>query len=105
MPARKPLTRTQIAETLQLGADTIDRLAGALAANRHLRESLLRRVNLEYATGRTADEAGDDCIDPPPIAVKLLKAFAGFPPGSTIKRPYREAVSLINEHIAEPAPS
>jgi len=95
-----PLSRTRLAELCHVGNGAIDSVVHAMARDKHVHASIMRRVNLEYATGRPANEEGTDAVDPPPLALTLLKTFAGLPAGSPITRPYREAVSLINEGIA-----
>jgi hypothetical protein len=81
--------------------DALDKLVTLMAGSRVHYQSVMKRVHLQAATGRPANDAGTDVIDPPPLKVKLLKEHARRPPGAEVTLPYAEAVSLINAHVAD----
>lgn len=91
----------KLAESLGLEPEDVRRIAAACAESRDVYQALKHRVHIRHASGRDCDDAGVHAMDPDPIRVKLRTAFGGQPAGAVVERPYREAVDLVNNKLAE----
>lgn len=96
------MTRQQMAERLGVSAEQFVTVIENLAKDRLFRDSLNYYVNIYCATGRHLNEHGTRPEDPPDVEIRALRdcVYAGLQAGQTYRKPYAEALALVNERLA-----